>query len=89
MIAGRRKIYDEVVSDIGRVDPTFAKDLTDDGLDNASFLAAHRYATDGREIDAFLAAQPTIAEALAQLNDAVAHHSDVHRILIGSPVPVP
>ncbi|HXC51648.1 MAG TPA: aminopeptidase [Candidatus Limnocylindrales bacterium] len=89
LIAGRKAIYDEVLADIERVDHNFAKDLAEDRLDNASFLAAHRYATGGRGIDAFLAAQPSISIALAQLSDALAHHGDVHKLVIGTPMPVP
>ena len=89
LIAGRRQIYDEVLADIDRVDHTFAKDLLEDGLDNASFLAAHRYATNGRQIDAFLAAQPSISVALKKLDDALDDDTDLDRIVLGAPVPIP
>ena len=89
MIAGREQIYADVLADIERVDPTFAKGLRDDGFDNASFLAAHRYATGGRAIDAYLASQPSIAVALEKLEDALDKNADVHRIVLGPPVPVP
>jgi len=89
MIEGRRKIYEVVLADIDRVDHTTAEQLEQDGLDNASFLAAHRYANGGRGIDAYLAAQPSVALALAHLGEALAHHGDLHKFVLGAPEPVP
>jgi predicted aminopeptidase len=71
VLARRRAIYEQVLADLKAVDPAFAAELAEDGgLDNASFLASWRYATGGRAIDAFLASEPSVAAALARLEQA-------------------
>lgn len=89
VLADRERIYAEVLADIERVDESFAAELRAGGLDNASFLAAHRYSTGGRTIDAFLASAPTIDEALDRLADEIDRDGDLDRVLLGAPVPVP
>lgn len=70
LLEERTAVFEEILAGIRLADPAFAEDL-EGGLDNASFLASHRYATRAREIDAFLAARPTVAAALADLERIV------------------
>lgn len=90
MLARRAGIYTQVLADLQAVDPAFAAELTEDGgLDNASFLASWRYATEGRAIDAFLASQPSPAAALGRLKQAVARGEDLAALVASAPHPAP
>lgn len=81
----RSALYADVLAQIEKVDATFAADLGEGGLDNASFLASHRYATGGRAIDEFLAQSPSIAAALARLDAAVASKQDLRAVVAPQP----
>jgi predicted aminopeptidase len=81
MLEQRRMLYTALLSDIARVDATFASNLSEGSLDNASFLAVHRYATDARAIDAFLGAQPSLTAAFARLDAALAHREDLDAVV--------
>lgn len=85
MLAGRARLYAEIHGEVARADPVFAAELAREGLDNASFLAGHRYANGARAIDAFLAAQTSVAAAFARLESAVARGEDL-RAVVGLPV---
>jgi predicted aminopeptidase len=89
MLAARAVLYGEVLADVTRVDPGFAKDLAGGRLDNASFLAAHRYASGARSIDAFVAASPDVAGALRRLKEAQARKADIVAFVAASTAPAP
>ena len=72
MLEERAALYADILSGIGRADAAFASSLGEKGVDNASFLASHRYATNGRAIDAFLGSCPGMAAAFARLDSALA-----------------
>ncbi len=84
MLEERATLYASIRSEVERVDPAFAADLGDNGLDNASFLAAHRYASGGHAIDDFVASSPSVAAALRRLADALAHREDLRGVVAGS-----
>ncbi|HEY2773474.1 MAG TPA: aminopeptidase [Candidatus Binatia bacterium] len=87
MLQQRQDIYADLLGNMEHSDPVFAEMLRTDGLNNASFLAAHRYSQDGRAIDAYLAAQPSIEKALARLNDAQAKRIDLRDVIAGTTAP--
>ncbi len=70
LLVERKAMFEEILSGIRRADPSAGEDL-DGGLDNASFLASHRYAMRAREVDAFLGSRPSVATALADLERIV------------------
>ena len=87
MLAGRAGLYRAILDEVRAADPAFAAQLAEGGLDNASFLAVHRYATKGARIDAFLASRPTIAEALADLEEAARRGRDLWEFLASRGAP--
>ena len=91
MLEGRAAIYAQMLAALEANDPAFAAELGGDGgLDNASFLASWRYATQGRAIDAFLGAQPSIRAALEVLKLATARGKDPREVVApGSVAPPP
>lgn len=68
LLAERAALYRGILAEVRVADPPFAAQLGEGGLDNASFLGVYRYATEGADIDAFLAAHGSVAEALAGLD---------------------
>lgn len=68
LLSERAALYREILAEVRTADPPFAAQLGEGGLDNASFLGVYRYATEGADIDAFLAAHGSVAEALAGLD---------------------
>lgn len=84
---GRDALYREILAQLEAADPAFAAALAEGGLDNASFLAAWRYATGGRGIDAFVASQPNAAEALRRLSDALERGQDPRAVVVAAAAP--
>jgi predicted aminopeptidase len=78
ILAEREAVYAEVMAEISRIDPEFVRSTRNGRLDNASFLASHRYATHGRAIDDFLGRQPDMRAAFAALEGAQARGQDLY-----------
>lgn len=70
LLERRASTYAAVVEQLRAVDPAFAAAVARGGLDNASFLAVHRYATRARGIDGFVASHASVAAALEALREA-------------------
>jgi len=85
MLVARARVYQDVLRRIELADQEFAAELRDGGLDNASFLAAHRYATAGRAIDVYLAAWPSVSRALANLKESLAKRQSLSHTVPGWP----
>ncbi|MFN2425631.1 MAG: aminopeptidase [Candidatus Binatia bacterium] len=81
MLEERTAVYADILSEIESADATFAAGFAKDGLDNASFLATYRYATGGRAIDAFLAAMPSLEDAFARLDAAIARGENLRTVV--------
>jgi hypothetical protein len=87
LLAERAAVYGEVLADIARTDPDFAASLGGGKLDNASFLAAHRYAANARAIDAFLGRHADVKSALAELKELSRRTKDLNAA-VSAPVSV-
>jgi predicted aminopeptidase len=81
LMAERAEVYAEVASEIARVDAEYTSSLDAARLDNASFLASHRYATHGRAIDDFLERHPDVRAAIAALKAAQERGHDLYRFV--------
>jgi predicted aminopeptidase len=81
MLRERAALYADILAEIARADTVFAESLGEGGLDNASFLASHRYAENARAIDAFLASQPDVAAALVRLAEAVDRRENLKQVI--------
>ncbi len=77
ILVEREAVYAEVMQEIARVDAEFKSAFDSGRLDNASFLASHRYATKGRAIDEFLGRQPDMRAAFAALSAAQERGQDL------------
>jgi predicted aminopeptidase len=73
----RASLYREILAEAVEADPRFAVEFGAADLDNASFLAVHRYATRAPEIDAFIGAMPTTALAFERLREMAASGGDL------------
>lgn len=85
MLRERTALYADILAEVARADRPFADSLGEGGLDNASFLALHRYAENGRAIDAFLASQASVAAALARLSEAADRHENLKQVISAAP----
>jgi predicted aminopeptidase len=78
ILAEREAVYAEVMAQIARLDPDFLQSTENGRLDNASFLASHRYATRGRAIDEFLGRHADLRAAFAALEAAQERGQDLY-----------
>lgn len=86
MLAARTAVYAEVVAGLARVDSEFVAKPGKESLDNASFLAEHRYATHARAIDDWLATQPSMAAALGALRQAHSRGENLYAFVSATPL---
>jgi predicted aminopeptidase len=89
LLEEREYVYTEVMTQIAGVDPDFVEDTNGGRLDNASFLASHRYATRGRAMDEFLGRQPDMRAAFAALRDAQDRGDDLYAFIAAPALPEP